>query len=142
MTANTLKITFQQEEEIQTAGRERLRRAEAGESGEGIEQEVAFVLNFEEFEDIAQLMRPSNLELVEAIVSDRPESIRAAAAVVDRDYRDVHRNLETLESLGVVEFESQGNRKRPILREGAQNIEFSIQFPQRAENEDPPGASV
>jgi predicted transcriptional regulator len=142
MTANTLKITFQQEEVIQTAARERLRRVEAGEGGEAIKQDVAFVLNFEEFEDISQLMRPSSLELVEAIVNDRPESIRRAAATVNRDYRDVHRNLEMLESLGVVEFESEGNRKRPILREGAEYIEFSIQFPQQAENEDTPGESV
>jgi|AntDeeMetagen134_2_1112570.scaffolds.fasta_scaffold00513_15 predicted transcriptional regulator len=134
MTENTLKITFKQHDEHQNAARERLRRAEAGESGEAIEQDVRFVLNFEEFDDVDRLMRTSNLKLVEAIVSQRPESIRQAAAAVDRDYREVHRNLKELESLGVIEFETNGQSKKPILREGAENIDFSIRFPRPAEN--------
>jgi len=129
MTEHTLKITFQQANEHRAAARERLRRAEAGATGETIEQDVRFVLNFEEFDDITSLMRTSNLELIEAIVSDEPASIRQLADVVDRDYREVHRNLTELESLGVVEFEDDGSRKRPTLRGGADHIDFSIRFP-------------
>jgi predicted transcriptional regulator len=129
MTENTLKITFKEQDEHRTAARERLRRAEAGESGEAVEQDVKFILNFEEFEDVDRLMRTSNLKLVEAIVTDRPESIRQAAAAVNRDYREVHRNLKELEALGVVEFETVGKSKKPILREGAENIDLSIRFP-------------
>ena len=129
MTENTLKITFKQRDDHRTAARERLRRAEAGDRGEAIAQDVRFVCNFEEFADVDRLMRTSNLELIEAIVDERPESIREAAAAVDRDYRDVHRNLEELEALGVVEFETSGQAKRPILRGGAEGIDFSIRFP-------------
>ena len=142
MTENTLKITFKQRNDHRDAARERLRRAEAGESGAVIEQDVRFVLNFEEFDDVDRLMRTSNLELIEAIVSQRPESIRQAAAAVDRDYRDVHRNLQELESLGVVEFETSGQRKKPILREGAENIDFSFQFPRSSKNGEQTGASA
>ena len=74
-------------------------------------------------------MRTANLELIEAIVDDQPASIRDTATAVDRDYREVHCNLEELESLGVLEFENDGQRKRPILRAGAEAIDFSIQFP-------------
>lgn len=130
MTENTLKITFQQADEHRHAARERLRRAGAGETSKAIEQDVRFVLNFEEFDDIARLMRTSNLELVEAIVSEEPASIRALAETVDRDYREVHRNLSGLESLGVIEFEDDGASKKPILRGGAEHIDFSIRFPQ------------
>lgn len=136
MTDDTLKITFKQRDDHRDAARERLRRAEAGESGETIEQDVRFVLNFEEFDDVAQLVRTSNLELIEAIVSERPESIRQAAAAVDRDYREVHRNLRELESLGVVEFEEHGQRKRPVLRAGADAIDFSIRFPRSSGDRD------
>ena len=142
MTDNTLKITFKQQADHREAARERLRRAEAGERGEAIEQDVRFVLNFEELEDIDRLMRTSNLELIEAIVSDHPESIRETAALVDRDYREVHRNLEELESLGVIEFETTGRSKRPILRAGAENIDFSIRFPRPAENDERPEESA
>ena len=142
MTENTLKITFKQRDDHRDAARERLRRAEAGEGGAAIEQDVRFILNFEEFDDVDRLMRTSNLELIEAIVSQRPESIRQAAAAVDRDYREVHRNLKDLESLGVLEFETNGQRKKPILREGAENIDFSIRFPRPADNGERSGASA
>ena len=141
MTENTLKITFKQRDDHRDAARERLRRAEAGESGEAIEQDVRFILNFEEFDDVDRLMRTSNLELIEAIVTHQPESIRDAAGVVDRDYREVHRNLKELESLGVIEFETSGQSKKPILRAGAENIDFSFRFPQSA-GEEIPGASA
>ncbi|GAB7019010.1 hypothetical protein JCM18750_18710 [Halostagnicola bangensis] len=73
MTKNTLKITFKQRNDHQDAARERLRRAEAGESGDAIEQDVRYILNFEEFDDVDRLMRTSNLELIEAIVSEGPK---------------------------------------------------------------------
>ena len=141
MTDNTLKITFKDADEHRAAARERLARAEAGASGDAIEQDVRFILNFEEFDQIEQLMRTSKIELIEAIVADQPESIREAAAAVERDYRDVHRNLEELEALGVLEFETSGQRKKPILRAGADNIDFSIQFPRTTDGE-LPGASA
>ena len=130
MTDNTLKITFGQADEHRDAARERLRRAEAGETGEAIEQDVQFILNFEAYADVERLMRTSNLELIEAIVSREPESIRQAAEVVDRDYREVHRNLKELEELGVVEFVRDGQNKKPVLRDGAENVDFSLRFPQ------------
>jgi predicted transcriptional regulator len=129
MTDDTLKITFKQRDDHRTAAQKRLERAEAGETGEAIEQDTRFILNFEEYSDIDQLMRERNLKLIEAVVEHEPDSIQAAAEDVDRDYREVHRNLQELESLGVIEFVDDGQRKRPQLRGGAQNIDFSIQFP-------------
>lgn len=129
MTTNTLKITFKQRDDHRVAAQKRLERAEAGETGDAIEQDARFILNFEEYSDIDQLMRERNLKLIKAIVEHEPDSIQAAAAAVDRDYREVHRNLQELESLGVIEFEDDGQRKRPQLRGGAENIDFSIQFP-------------
>ena len=135
MTENTLKITFGEGAEIRKNARERLHRAEAGETGEAIEQDVRFVLNFETFADVEQLMRSSNLELLKAIVDEDPESIRQTADTVDRDYKEVHRNLSELESLGVIEFVEEGGSKRPILRAGAENIEFSFRFPPQVDGE-------
>jgi predicted transcriptional regulator len=132
MTDDTLKITFGQADEHRDAARERLRRAEEGETGAAIEQDVRFILNFEEYDDVERLMRTSNLELIDAIVSDQPESMRQAAEAVDRDYKEVHRNLKELEALGVVEFVQDGRNKKPVLREGAANVEFSLQFPRHS----------
>jgi len=131
MTENTLKITFGEGEEIAENARERLRRTGAGEA---VEQDVQFLLNFETFADVEQLMRSSNLELLKAIVDEGPESIRQTADAVGRDYKEVHRNLSELESLGVIEFVEDGGSKRPSLRAGAENIEFSFRFPPDADD--------
>jgi predicted transcriptional regulator len=127
MTTNTLKITYGQRENNQRAARDRLRRAEAGEEFD--EQEPAFVLNFEDLDDVERLMRRLNLEILDVVASERPESIRETARLVDRDYKEVHRNLQELEALGVVEFTADGNRKRPVLRDEAEAIDLSIRFP-------------
>ena len=126
MTTNTLKITFGQADDHRRDARERLERAEASDTGEAIAQDARFILNFEDFREVEQLMRTSNLTLLEIIVDDQPESIRATAEAVDRDYREVHRNLEELEELGVIGFEADNGRKRPILRGGADGIDISI----------------
>lgn len=126
MSTNTLKITFGQADEHRTAARNRLERAEAGETGESIEQDARFVLDFEDFADVERLMRTSNLVLLEAIVDEQPESIRQAAEAVGRDYREVHRNLKELEELGVIEFEENGASKKPVLRCAAETIDFSF----------------
>lgn len=56
-------------------------------------------------DDIARLIRTPNLKLMEGTVSQRPESVREAADAVDRDYREVHHNLQELEQFDVIEFE-------------------------------------
>lgn len=129
MTANTLKITFQQKDQLVESTTERLEQLEAGEAAETVAQDERFILDFEDFEDLARLMRTSNLDLIEAIVAEQPASIRQAAEAVDRDYKDVHRNLEELESLGVIEYEEAGQGKKPVLRAGADSIDLSISFP-------------
>lgn len=90
MTTNTLKITYGQADAHSDAARQRLEHAEAGERGEAIEQDSQFILNFENLESVEQLMRQSNIELLEAIVDEQPQSIRGAADAVDRDYKEVH----------------------------------------------------
>mgnify|MGYP006441106929 CR=1 FL=1 len=142
MTENTLKITFQQAEQQRKAARERLQRAENGEADNAIEQDVRSIVNFEDFDDIALLMRTANLKLIETIVAEEPASIRELADVVDRDYREVHRNLSELEALGVIEFTDDGPRKKPILRDGAANIDFSIRFPRTTNRNSTSGVSA
>lgn len=129
-STKTLKITFGQAEEHRTAAQKRLERAEAGATGEQIEQDAQFILNFEEFSEVERLMRTSSLALLEAIVHEQPESIRDTAEIVGRDYREVHRNLVELEELGVIEFEEDGGRKRPHLRGGSETLNFSFSIPQ------------
>ena len=66
-------------------------------------------------ENLHRVTRPKNLELLRTLASERPESIRETARIVERDVRQVHRNLKELEDLGLVEFEQEGRSKRPTV---------------------------
>jgi predicted transcriptional regulator len=72
------------------------------------------------------LLSPTNLSLLRAIREHEPESMRAAATLVDRDFKDVHRNLTELEALNVIEFEQEGRSKRPIVRFDEIDIAVSL----------------
>lgn len=118
----TLKVTVGEGDRLE---RETIRRIRAAERGEALDDDDP-VLNFEDYATLAEFLRETNLELLEAIRQENPDSIRAAASLVDRDYREVHRNLTALESLGLIRFEGDGagTAKTPIVE--YDDIEISI----------------
>lgn len=66
-------------------------------------------------EDLHRVTRPKNMELLETLAAESPESIRETARLVDRDVRQVHRNLDELADLGLVEFRESGQSKQPYV---------------------------
>lgn len=96
----------------------------AMERGEDVEEKHVLVLDDEA--DLQRLLSPTNLELLRALREHEPESMRAAAAIVGRDYKDVHRNLTELETLNVIEFEQEGRSKRPVVRFDEIDVEVSL----------------
>jgi predicted transcriptional regulator len=109
----TLTITIGRGEQLEADTIDRIRAAAAGEELADDDP----VLNFDSYTTLARFLSDRNLELLETIVEEEPESIRATARVVDRDYREVHRNLAELEDLGLVQFEGgdPGKAKRPVV---------------------------
>lgn len=103
---------------------EAYKRIEALENDEEIEDRHILVLDTEA--DLQRLLSPANLELLRAIREHEPESMRAAAELVDRDFKEVHRNLTELERLNVIEFETDGRSKRPIVRFDEIDVELSL----------------
>lgn len=104
--------------------REALDRIRALERDEELDDRCVLVLDDEA--DLQRLLSPANLGLLRAIREYEPESMRAAADLVDRDFREVHRNLTELETLNVVEFEEQGRSKRPVVRFDEIDVEVSL----------------
>jgi predicted transcriptional regulator len=89
-------------------------------------------------ENLHRVTRPKNLELLRALASKRPESIRETARLVDRDVRQVHRNLKELEDLGLVEFEENGRSKQP----GVWYDEIAVELPLTGDDETDVGEAV
>ncbi|MFC6907252.1 transcriptional regulator [Halalkalicoccus tibetensis] len=76
-----------------------------------------------------QVTRPKNLELLQVITSEHPESIRETARIVERDVRQVHRNLNELESLGLIDLDTVGQSKRPTVWYDSISVDLSLDHP-------------
>ncbi|MFD1571247.1 hypothetical protein [Halorubrum laminariae] len=72
-------------------------------------------LSFTSYDDLIGTLTPRVLDLIEAIRREEPGSINEAARVVDRDVKNVHEELSRLAQLGIIFFEEDGQRKRPVV---------------------------
>ena len=108
MNDRVLHIRFRRGDDQQL--RDALDALDRGETPEPVLEVV-----YHDIQDLHRVTRPKNLELLRAIVREEPTSIRETARLVERDVRQVHRNLEELEELGLIEFEENGRSKRPTV---------------------------
>jgi predicted transcriptional regulator len=120
----TLKVTVGERDRLDQHTRRRVKAAQEGENLDDAQP----VLNFGSYAELSRLLSQKNLELLDAIFEYEPESIREAADLVNRDYKQVHRNLSELEDIGVIEFEGggSGRAKKPIL--AYDGLEIDIPF--------------
>jgi predicted transcriptional regulator len=79
--------------------------------------------------DIHLVTRPKSLELLRAIVQHEPSSIRETARLVDRDVSQVHRNLNELEALHLIELVEDGHAKRPVVWYDSIDIDLPLASP-------------
>ena len=126
----TLKVTVGERDHLDERTR---RRIEAARGGTDIDDDQP-TLNFGSYAELSRLLSPKNLELLQAVAEHDPESISEAAELVDRDYKQVHRNLSELESIGVIEFEGggSGQAKKPLLT--YDGLEIDIPFAGSSDN--------
>lgn len=124
----TLHVTVGEGDQLEERARHRIAAAEAGEDLADTQP----VLNVESYADLARLFSETNLELIEAIATADPASMRETAALVNRDFKEVHRNLTELETLGLIELRQEGRSKRPIVP--FDNIEVAIDLVDRGDD--------
>jgi predicted transcriptional regulator len=108
----TLLVTVGTLDGVETRTREAMNRAL---SEEAPDEDVPQRLTFEDTDELARVFSPRSIDLLRAIVRGEPDSMRAAARLVDRDIKDVSRNLERLAAYDVVEFVEEGRSKRPVV---------------------------
>ena len=120
----TLKVTVGERDRLDQRTRSRINAAQEGEDLDDAQP----VLNFGSYAELSRLLSPKNLELLETISEHEPESIREAAELVDRDYKQVHRNLSELEDIGVIEFEGGGSGRAKKPKLAYDGLEIDIPF--------------
>ena len=120
----TLKVTVGEHDRLDQRTRRRIKAAQEGEALDDSQP----ILNFGSYAELSRLLSQKNLELLDAVFEHEPESIREAAELVNRDYKQVHRNLSELEDIGVIEFEGggSGRAKKPVL--AYDGLEIDIPF--------------
>ncbi|MDG5777645.1 transcriptional regulator [Haloarculaceae archaeon H-GB2-1] len=94
-----------------------------------------FEVVYDDPEDVHRVTRPKNLELLRAIVQGEPSSIRETARLVDRDVRQVHRNLTELESLHLIDLVEEGQSRRPSVWYDAIDIDLPLVSPSMGSDE-------
>ena len=72
-------------------------------------------LSFPSYDELLGTLTPRTLDLIDAVRREEPASINETARVVDRDVKNVHEELSRLAQLGIVLFEDEGQRKRPVV---------------------------
>jgi predicted transcriptional regulator len=82
---------------------------------EGKTVDATPTLSFTSYDELMGTLTPRVLELIEAIQQEGPASINEAARTVDRDVKNVHEELSRLAQLGVIFFEEDGQRTRPVV---------------------------
>ena len=77
-------------------------------------------------EGLFGLLTPQTVELLRTIAREQPASIREAARLVDRDIKNVHRELIRLGARGLVTFEDEGRARRPVVSYDALRIDIGL----------------
>ncbi len=122
-----LKITVGTLDGLADRTHDRLAAIESGADPQDLE-EVQPELRFGSYSDLFDLLSEQRIELLEAIATHDPESIRAAADLVERDYKTVHRQLSELAELAVIEWEDakSGTAKKPRFPYAGLEIDLDL----------------
>jgi len=90
------------------------------------------VLSVPDLATLSRVLSKTNLELIQAIADHEPDSMRAAARLVERDIKNVSEDLNFLAELDIVEIETVGRAKRPVV--SYDDIEVDIPVRDSSEN--------
>lgn len=124
----TLRITSVPWETWKEESMEKIRRLE-----EGAVSGSRARLNFHDPTQIQRILTPRRLELLRSVMTDSPESIRGLADRLDRNVSDVHEDVQLLAEYDIIQLETEGRAKRPVVPYGEIVIEVRLTPPENDE---------
>jgi predicted transcriptional regulator len=107
---NVLVITVDSEPRPYAEGLEAIQQLKEGKTTEG-----PAVVRFPNESQLTDVFNERTYTLLRIIRDEEPASIRETARLVDRDKKNVHEELTTLEALGVIRFDEDGRAKKPVF---------------------------
>lgn len=127
--SRTLHVRLESADEFFDRVQEMVEVLEAGEAADGT---ASLGLSLPDEQALARVFSVPNLELIRAIAEQNPGSMRELAELVDRDIKNVSRNLHELDQLGLVELVDDGRAKRPVVPYD----EIEVRYPVRSRDPD------
>ena len=109
-TESTLVVTVKSSSEFHDDVADGIEALDRGETIDAVP-----TLSFSSYDELMATLTPRVLDLIEAIRHEEPASINETARVVKRDVKNVHEELSQLAQLGIIFFEEDGQRKRPVV---------------------------
>lgn len=109
-TSRTLLVTVESDEAFYRGGYEAFERLQNGEPNPEPDS-----FSFPDAETLFETFNARTMQLLETIAEAEPASIRETARLVERDVKNVHEDLTTLERLGLIQFDQDGRSKRPVF---------------------------
>ena len=88
------------------------RRTERGEAPEPLVEHLYFA----DLETLLQTLTAQRLALLKTLYAVGPASVRALAKVLERDYKNVHTDVQTLKHIGLVVRQKDGRLLVPWTR--------------------------
>lgn len=110
MTENVLLVTIASGDDLYDEGLDAIRALKDGKS---IDEPA--IITFPNEKMLGDVFNDRTYTLLRTIREEGPTSIRETADLVDRDKKNVHEELTTLEALGAISFEDDGYAKKPIF---------------------------
>lgn len=116
---DTLRVTSRPFEEYSADTLDRIERWEDGEN-------TPHVVNFQDASRLQRILTPRRLDLVQSLLDESAESIRALADRLDRDVRQVHEDAHLLADYRIVHLREEGGAKRPFVPYETVRIEVEL----------------
>jgi predicted transcriptional regulator len=106
----------------QKARDEAIAAVDAAETGE----QTAAVRTFADVTQFRRLLTARRVEMIQSIIDDPPESIQELTDRLDRNYPEVHEDVELLVEYGIVYYREQGHAKAPVIPYRRVEIEGTV----------------
>ena len=84
------------------------------------------VRSFERVADVRTLLTERRLDVMRTIMTESPESIQALADALDRNYADVHGDVQVLAEHHIVYFDTDGRAKRPVIPYNRVRVDIEV----------------
>ena len=72
-------------------------------------------LIFISLETIAKVFSKTRMEILRAVIHQKPKSIYELAQLVERDFKNVHADIKLLADIGLVELKKSGDSRKGLI---------------------------